>query len=350
MDLKSIIEKYRDAFQTKYANRITHEQHAALDAIMACRTERYGKIVLSCKACNVEQWRYHSCGHRACPCCQHHDTACWLQRQEAKLLPVDYFMVTFTLPYELRALAWHHQTTIYRLLFNCATSTLKSFANTSTKLSGDPGLTAVLHTHSRCLDYHPHVHIIVPGGALNRNRRQWKKLKGNYLFNEFALAEVFRARFIQALCSEGYALPGKLPKKWVVDCKHVGRGLPALKYLSRYLYRGVISERHILADSERAVTFQYLESKSKTWQRKTMAGEDFLWQILQHVLPKGFRRIRDYGFLHGNAKKTLQLIQLLLKVMVGPLKPIERPSFTCTGCGQAMQIIRFIPPPAWRAG
>ena len=349
MELKAIIEHYRAAFQTKYACQITREQNAALEAILACRTERYGKMMVYCNDCDTEQWRYHSCGHRFCPACQHHDTSCWLQRQEAKLLPVDYYMVTFTLPYELRSLARHHQKVIYTMLFDCATRTLKRFANNSTTLTGDPGLTVVLHTQTRCLDYHPHVHIIVPGGALNKKRRQWKKLKDKFLFHEFSLAKVFRAKFIQALCSAGFSLPNKLPKKWVVDCEHVGRGLPALQYLSRYLYRGVISEKNILADDGKEVIFQYRESKSKTWQLKTLAGEDFLWQLLQHVLPKGFRRVRDYGFLHGNAKKTLQLIQLLLKVMIDPSKPIERPSFTCTCCGQPMQIIRFIPP-AWRAG
>jgi hypothetical protein len=349
MDLKSIVEKYRPKFEKKYAKRITREQRAAMEAMLDCRTERYGKMLLGCQSCELEQWRYHSCGHRFCPCCQQYDTACWLQRQSEKLLPVDYFLVTFTLPYELRPLAWHHQKTLYALLFDCATSTLKTFAGNSIKLSGDPGMTAVLHTHSRRLDYHPHAHIIVPGGAINKKRRQWKKLKGKYLFNEFSLAKVFRARFLQRLCEAGFALPNSLPKKWVVDCKHVGQGLPALKYLSRYLYRGVISEKNILQDDGVEVMFRYRDSESNTWQQQKLRGEDFLWQLLQHVLPKGFRRIRDYGFLHGNAKKTLRLIQQVLKVMTGPSKPVERSIFTCTGCGHAMHIIRFVPP-AWRAG
>lgn len=349
MELKSIVENYRAAFQTKYAHRISREQNAALEAILACRTEHYGKMLVSCNDCETGQWRYHSCGHRFCPGCQHHDTFCWLQRQEAKLLPVDYFMVTFTLPYELRPLAWHHQKTVYRLLFECATSTVKCFANNSTRLSGDPGMTAVLHTHSRRLDFHPHVHIVVPGGALNKKRQQWKKCKGKYLFNEFALAKVFRSKFIQALCVAGFSLPDKLPKKWVVDCENIGHGLPALQYLSRYLYRGVISEKNIINDNNDHVTFRYQDSETKTWQPIKMRGEDFLWQLLQHVLPKGFRRVRDYGFLHGNAKKTLHLIQLILKVMIDPPKPIERPCFICATCGQVMQISRFIPP-TWRAG
>jgi hypothetical protein len=109
-----------------------------------------------------------------------------------------------------------------------------------------------------------------------------------------------------------------LPDKWVVDCKHVGKGMPALKYLSRYLYRGVIGENNIIANQNGEVTFKYIDSHTGQTRYRTLEGEDFLWLVLQHVLPKGSRRVRDYGFLHGNARKLLVLIQLTLKVMVSP--------------------------------
>jgi hypothetical protein len=156
----------------------------------------------------------------------------------------------------------------------------------------------VLHTHSRRLDYHPHCHLIVPGGAVDRGRKQWKKLKGNYLFNAFALAKVFRARFLEAMTAEGLSVPADLPDKWVVDCRSVGKGQPALEYLSRYLYRGVISESNLVADQDGNVTFRYIEGATGELRHRTLPGEDFLWLVLQHVLPKGFRRVRDYGFLH----------------------------------------------------
>ena len=155
-------------------------------------------------------------------------------------------MVTFTLPRELRSLAKNHQKTCYNLLMQCARSTLLTFANNHQELAGELGMTMVLHTHTRRLDYHPHVHIVVPAVALNKRRKQCSKLSGKYLFNNFNLAKVFRARFIDAIKDDGLSVPVDLSKNWVADCRHVGQGLPAIKYLSRYLYRGAISEKNII--------------------------------------------------------------------------------------------------------
>ncbi len=349
MELTSIIERYEKPFKDQYAGRITRQQIGAIGAVLNCHTERYGKMLLNCSPCNTQKTCFHSCGHRSCPRCQNHDTTCWLERQTQKLLPVDYFMVTFTLPYQLRALTWHHQKPLYSILFECAISTLKDFGINDEKLGADLAMTAVLHTHSRRLDFHPHGHIIVPGGCLNKKRRQWKKLRGKYLFNEFALAKVFRARFLESVRNAGFTLPDNIPGQWVVDCKHVGKGLPALQYLSRYLYRGVISENNILYDDGIHVTFRYRNSKTGAWNTRRVKGEMFLWLVFQHVLPKGFRRVRDYGFLHANAKKTLRLIQLVLKVIILIPEAAPRPSYRCAQCGGPMSIIGFIPP-AWRAG
>ncbi len=349
MDLTGIIDTYEQRFKTTHAAKITRVQINAIGSVQACRTERYGKMLLNCTPCHLQQSRFQSCGHRSCHRCQNIDTTRWLERQQLKLLPVEYFMVTFTLPYELRALTWHHQKQLYSFLFQSAVSTLKDFGINDKKLGADIAMTAVLHTHSRRLDYHPHVHIIVPGGCLNQPRRQWKKLHGKYLFNEFSLAKVFRARFLEAVRQSGYSLPANIPTKWVVDCKHVGKGLPALKYLSRYLYRGVISEKNIIDDDGSHITFRYRDSATDNWKTRRVSGEAFLWLVFQHVLPKGFRRVRDYGFLHGNAKKTLQLIQWVLKVIIDRPKPTPRPSFKCSQCGEPMSIVGFIPP-TWRAG
>lgn len=160
-------------------------------------------------------------------------------------------------------------------------------------------MTMVLHTHSRKLDFHPHIHVIVPGGGVNRGRRYWKKGKGKYLFHQESLAKVFRVRFLEAIGEAGFILPQGIPTKWVGDCAHVGAGITALKYLSRYLYRGVISERDIIASKGGNVTFKYVESASGKTKFRTLPGEEFLWLILQHVLPRGFRRVRDYGVSMG---------------------------------------------------
>ena len=302
MKLASIVQAYRRGFEVKYADAITQPMQHAINAVLACRTEHYGQMTLGCPQCHTLAQQYHSCGHRSCPSCQHYDTGQWLERQSQKLLPVEYYMATFTLPRQLRRLVWHHQRKLYSVLFECAISTLKSFGLNDAALGGDLGLTAILHTHSRRLSFHPHVHIIIPGGCILRDRRQWKKRRGKYLFNEINLATVFRARMLEAIVQAGFSLPNHLPKQWVVQCKHVGRGLPALQYLSRYLYRGVISERNIIKDDGTHVTFRYLDSDTNTIKTRRCKGEDFLWLVFQHALPKGFRRARDYGFLHGNGR------------------------------------------------
>lgn len=203
-----------------------------------CRTPDAGEVLWHCSEC-AEQFKHpRSCGHRSCPQCQNHEATQWLERQREKLLPVEYFMVTFPLPYALRGLAWCHQKHVYSLLLATAAGTLKDFGLDSKRLCSEIGMTTVLHTHSRSLDYHPHCHVIVPGGGVDRATRQWKKAKGKYLFNAFALAKVFRARFLAAIKAEGPPIPD-VPEKWVVHCKHIAKGRPALEYLSRYLYRGV---------------------------------------------------------------------------------------------------------------
>ncbi len=344
MQLASVLEQYHDAFQAKYGSRLLPSQLLAIEAIRRCRTSQAGQLLVQCVDCGHAMWRPLSCGHRSCPQCQNHETSLWLDRQQKKLLPVDYFMATFTLPYELRFLAWDNQTLVYNLLFSCASSTLKDFGLNPKNLGADIGMTAVLHTHNRRLDYHPHLHVVVPGGGVDKARKQWKKKKARYLFNEFALAKVFRARLLDALIKAGLTLPGSVPRKWVVDCKHVGQGASALKYLSRYLYRGVIAENNIVSNRDGNVTFKYVESRTGKTLYRTGKAEDFLWLVLQHVLPKGFRRARDYGFLHGNAKKLLSLVQLVLQVLIQACAIRSRPTFRCPICQATMKILTIARP------
>ncbi len=339
MRLASILDHYHDAFEAKYSSRFLPDHLSAIDAIRKCRTPEASQLLVQCTECGHTLWRPHSCGHRSCPQCQNHETSLWLDRQQAKLLPVEYFMATFTLPYELRLLAWDHQSLIYNLLFACASSTLKDFGLNPANLGAQIGMVVVLHTHNRRLDYHPHVHVVVPGGGVDKARKQWKKKRAKYLFNEFALAKVFRARVLAALIEAGFSLPGSVPRKWVVHCTRVGKGVSALKYLSRYLYRGVIGEKSIVSNENGNVTFKYVEGRTGKTLYRTLKGEDFLWLVLQHVLPKGFRRARDYGFLHGNAKKLLSLVQLVLRVFIQAPTLRSRPAFLCPICQAPMHIL-----------
>ena len=341
MKISSIIDQYRDSFINKYGDVALPGHLKAMNAICGCRTPAAGELYVGCPNCNHAEWKPLSCGHRSCPQCQNHEASQWIDRQQEKLLPVPYFLITFTLPYELRSLAYHNQRLIFSLFFLCVASTLKDFGLDPRKLGAQIGMTMVLHTHSRRLDFHPHIHVVVPGGGVDKRRRQWKKKKGKFLFYHKSLAKVFRARFLKALNESELTISRQVPKEWVVDCSHAGKGITAIKYLSRYLYRGVISEKNIISDHNGVVTFKYTESKTGTTQFRSLKGEDFLSLLLQHVLPKGFRRVRDYGFLHSNAKKLLFLVQLILYVKIKEIEQRPRPVFKCPSCKSPMIIFGF---------
>jgi hypothetical protein len=261
-------------------------------------------------------------------------------------VPAEYFLLTFTLPAEFRPLAFAHQEAIYDLLMRCAWETVRTFSQNDKQLQGMPGAIAVLHTHTRKLDYHPHVHLVMPAAAVNREKKQWRtkrrRAKGGYLFNHKALAKVFRAKLLSAIEAAGLRLPDRYPKDWVVDCKSVGTGEKALIYLGRYLYRGVIAEKDILACTDGQVSFRYRNAKTGRMEQRTVSGAQFLWLVLQHVLPKGFRRARNFGFLHPNCKRLIALLHLLLRF--APDRALawikERAPILCSCCGAVMVIVR----------
>jgi hypothetical protein len=352
MATHSIAELYRrygERFRAAHGKRTTPDQWSALNAVLGCHTPQYGTLSLTCQDCQGLQCRHRSCGHRFCNQCQQHSTQQWLQRQTQKLLPVDYFLVTFTLPCELRALAKAHGRTLLPLLIQCAADTLKRFGMNKAGLAAELGMTAVLHTHTRRLDYHPHVHLLVPGGGVNAERKQWCKLTGQYLFNGVALGMVFRGAFLNALSQAGLSIPAT-PKKWVAQCERVGKGLQTLQYLSRYLYRGVISPRNIIHDDGDNVTFQYEDGKTKRTLTRTLPGEQFIALLLQHVLPKGLRRSRDYGFLHGNAKRLLKTVQWVLRVVLPAHAPPAKAQFRCPHCKGRMLVTGMTLPLPMLAG
>jgi len=309
----ALLRLHHQALETQYSTQLTPDERRAIYAMLVCKTAQQRQSLWHCNHCQHHDSTPLSCGHRNCPQCQQNTTSQWLDRQKIKRLPVDYFMVTFTLPFELRALARRKPKALYQLMFAVTSSLLKDFAKRN-KL-GTIGFTSVLHTHSRRRELHPHLHIIVPNGGYDPKRKQWRKGKNGYLFNAFALAKVWRARMLAAINQHAeLSLVNikQLPTKWVVDCKNMGQGLSALKYLSRYLYRGVLPDKDIVAYDQDNVTFRYKDSTTKKVAYRTLPTLKFLMLILQHVLPKGLQRVRDYGLLSSSAKKIRLVIQLLL--------------------------------------
>jgi hypothetical protein len=345
--LADLIDRYGSELEQLHGHHLLPGHYRALQAMRRCRNQHSRVMVLECNGCHHQAILPHSCGHRSCPHCQHHESQQWLERQKAKLLAVDYFMITITVPAQLRGLFWANQRIAYDLLLKTAWQTIDSFARRDPQLRGRSGAHAVLHTHSRNLDYHPHVHLIVPAGAINMHSRQWqhrKKLE-KILFWAANLSRVFRGKWFEAMRLAGLHCEETLPDAWVVHCKKVGRGEQALVYLGRYLYRGVLPEKNILADRDGKVSFCYQDNKGNR-QVRTLPGGEFLWLLLKHVLPRRFRRVRDFGLLHANAKRLIQLLQLTLHMRVPRPEPQPpRPAVLCDRCGQVMTILaRMVEP------
>ena len=238
-------------------------------------------------------------------------------------------------------------------MFACVQEVLKTFTQKDKKLMGTAGFTTILHTNSRALGYHPHIHVVMPGASINQKTGFWRVKSGKYIFSHRALAKVFRAKLLKTFVDNNLRVPKDCPKKWVVDCKNVGNGDKALIYLGKYLYKGVIQEKDILECENGMVTFRYLHSKTKQHQTKTVTGEYFLYLLTLHVLPKGFRRTRCYGFLHPCSKKLIKFLQMVLRVNPFRLfkKMKERAKITCPVCGAKMEIIltMILKPPGRRA-
>lgn len=252
--LSSVVERHQDALERAHGHQLLPSHRQALQAMRRCRRQGSDLMVLQCSDCLSSVKVPHSCGHRSCPHCQYHESQRWIERQQAKLLPVEYFLITFTMPAELRPLFWIWQRTTYDLLLKTAWQTVDSFARRDPRLKGITGAHAILHTHSRRLDYHPHVHLIVPAGAIHQQRlrqadgKQWRWKARGYLFPVANLAKVFRAKWLEGMRRVGLSVNAPVPRDWVVHCKSVGQGEKAPVYLGRYLYRGVLSEKNILSD------------------------------------------------------------------------------------------------------
>ena len=210
---------------------------------------------------------------------------------------------------------------------------------------------AVLHTHSRRLEFHPHVHLAMPAGALDADGRSWRTLRAKdgqaFLFHHRALASVFRTRLLEAVRALGLEPPASAPERWVVDCKAVGSGHKVMVYLGRYLYRGVIQERDIVRCDAQSVSYRWRDAKTGKHQMRTVAGVEFLRLVLQHVLPKGLRRARCYGLLHPNCRRGVALRRAMalrrrpsVPADASPTVSAVRPKLLCHCCGNPMRIVR----------
>jgi hypothetical protein len=294
MNLADVVRRHGPAYLRKYGARMPQSHRRALAAILRCHTPAQGGSLYACDHCGVRRFAYHRCGHRACNQCGHAQSQQWLSQQTARLLPVGYFLVTFTIPQPLRAIFRSHQRLCYDLLFTQSARTLQEIARQPRYLGGDLGMLGVLHTWSRQLSYHPHVHYLIPAVALRDDGSLCFPADAQYLLPVRRLSARFRARFRQAFRQHASDLPAQIPQRiwrmpWVVHSQFASRGPQALSYLARYVTRTALSSKRLLHQDDRGVTFSYRESKTNLERTFTLSGEAFLHRFLQHVLPKAFR-------------------------------------------------------------
>jgi hypothetical protein len=355
LKLTEILAAHWPAYAAKFGRLIPPEQRAAVRAILRCRTPALGGQRYRC-ACGREQFTYHSCNHRACPRCGQDDAALWLAQQRSRLLPVPYFLVTGTVPEELREPIRAAMKPWYGALLKEFAAALQDLAADPTYLGAQLGLTAMLQTWTRDLRYHPHVHLLVPGGGLAPNRLRWVPVKdGGFLVPQVKLAARFKGRLKAWLQQHAPELFQQVPTKvwwmqWVVDVQPVGSGEAALKYLAHYLVKPPLHESQIQHGDAQSVTFRYRDNQG-TQYLTTVSGLEFVRRFLQHVLPRGFQRVRHYGWRGAAAKaRWARILALLDWRPASPLKPAPLPPPKCPGCGKTMCLIGTLPraPTGWR--
>jgi hypothetical protein len=343
--LADILRRHWPAYVARHgAKNILPSHHAAVGAILSCHTPERGGSLYDCE-CGHRHFAYHGCGHRACPQCGHREAQEWLERQTARLLPVTYHLVTFTVPEQLRPVIRSNQRLMLDILFRESAATMQDVA--ATKLRGEPGLLGALHTWSRQLVYHPHIHYIVPGVALRKDGILVTPKDPDYLLCVKVLSVRMRARFERALRERAPALFHEIQrclwrKAWVVHSEPVGRGEHALKYLSRYIYRTAMSSERHLEERNGHVTFRYKDSKTREQRTAVLPAPVFIARFLQHILPKRLRRVRSYGWQSPAAKNKFARIRALLDVLpsLAPATaPKEPVAICCPKCQKPMRMI-----------
>jgi len=325
VELAEIFRLYGPAYRDKYGDKIPPRHLQAMWAIEHCRTEMMGGHVYDCPDCDETVYRYHSCRDRHCPKCQGEKAYQWLEQQHDLLLPVPYFMLTFTLPEGLRPLARCHQRLVYDLLFRTSAAATQHLARDPRFVGGQIGMVGVLHTWGRTLVFHPHAHYLTPGGGLAPDQRTWLPAQSNFFLPVKALSPIFRAKFRDALRETDCftSVPANVwDQDWVVHCQPVGNGLKAFKYLAPYIFRVAISNGRLVSCEDNQITFRYRDSN--TGQPKLLALEplEFIHRFLQHVLPKGFVKVRYYGLLSPGGRQHLALVrQHLTPANAEPVTP-----------------------------
>ena len=367
-EVADIIRRAGDKFLDRYRDSLTWSQLKVLRAIASCRTAALGGHRDQCVRCGHQAISYNSCRNRHCPKCQTNAREKWLCARRRELLPVGYFHLVFSVPHALVPLIWQNKRYLFGLLFDTSAATLLEVAADPARLGAEVGFLSILHTWGQTLQRHPHIHCVVPGGGLSPDHSRWLRSAPNFFLPVRVLSRVFRGKFVaglrlafqrkqlaffgqcQSLANEkAFAafLRTLFREDWVVYAKPpFGGPEHVLQYLARYTHRVAISNHRLLSVDGDHVTFRWKDyahhSKSRAM---TLTLEEFLRRFLQHVLPKGFPRIRYFGwFANRRRRDLLPLCRSLLAVAppAAAATPVATAVWQCPVCGSPMRVVELL--------
>ena len=362
VDIGSIFRLHGSAYIDQHRDKLTLQHLKVIRSLSLCRTGELGSCEYECQSCHSHHMTMASCGNRHCPQCQGHKMKEWVQRQEAKRLPIEYFLMTFTIPSELRQLFMRLQGDAYRLMLKVSSEVIKEMMGRDKNLGVDlTGFTSLLHTWGQQLQFHPHVHVLLAGGGLDKFG-VWNAFPKGFGLQVHKASALWRGKLLAGL--EALVGRAQLPrnifsKEFVVHCQSAGSGVNTIKYLSRYVFRVAIDNRRIISCKDGQVKFWYKDREKGDISRVlTLSADEFIRRFLLHVLPSGFVKVRHYGFLHPNSTQDLTMLRVkILKFAEAladlipddindglPPLQMKPPQCRCCGCDMVLVTVRRFAP------
>lgn len=318
IEIADVFRRFAADYLSAHGASMLPSHRRTIEDILDCRTAALGGQVWRCEQCDSEMFSYHSCGNRSCPKCHTAQTQEWLERRQAEMLPVPYFHITVTVPAELREVLRAHQRDGYGVLMQASAASIIELARDPRYVGGTVAVLAVLHTWTQQLSLHPHVHCLVSGGGISEDASNWHPARRKFLLPIKALAKLVRGKFralLQRKCPD-LAIPDAVWRKpWILHVTAWGSGEQAvLDYLARYVFRVALTNARIVDLDDKTVSIQYKERKTDTLRTCRLSGDEFMRRFLQHVLPRGFHKVRYFGLWHPaqrqNATRVRQMLQL----------------------------------------
>ncbi len=344
--IKDIFQSYGPEYIKRFGDAMPANHRKVIKAITNCRSNHYGATIYCCEQCGKMHILHRSCGNRHCPHCQHHKSRQWLNKQLKRQMPGHHFMITFTVPQQIRRFIRSHQRLCYAALFRASSDTIKTLANDPKYIGADlPGFFGVLHTWGRQMPYHPHIHYIVPGGGLSKNDGKWHPSRIDFFLSVKAMSKIFKAKFRDIMKKNG--LYHKISahvwnQDWIVHSKAIGSAENSIKYLAAYVFKVAVSNSRIVKIEHRRVFFKYRKHHSNRWRTMDLEVMEFMRRFLQHVLPTGFMKIRYYGFLNPACSVPLEKIATLIQLAFGfqiskpETVPIAAQTMLCSSCSSTL--------------